>query len=237
MKRTFAYGAATNQGGWHVQEDGFFADPADGVFALADGFGGRGAGDMAAKLALDEVRNAPATDPAPREGGLLSPAQAAHRDLFGEINKKLLQWNEKRASSLKGGCSLLLARVEREQRVTVTAVGAVGAILVRGGNWLPLLAPQSAPRSEPNAPLFASQALGVGRELNPESRSFLWQPNDLLLLFSGGVAWERDGLVSNLNAELALRTSGSDLAAFVQSAVSAEEAPWNRTLLAVEALS
>ncbi|HEY8278189.1 MAG TPA: hypothetical protein VIH99_01110 [Bdellovibrionota bacterium] len=237
MRRTFAYGVATNQGRWPVQEDGYFADPAHGVFALADGFGGRGNGDIAAKIALEEVRNE-GGDRSPREGGIYTPAQAWHRELFGEVNKKILQWSDKRPPGGKGGCSLIVASVERERELTVTGCGACSAFLVRSGRWLPLLSAQAAPRVLPSDPMFPAQAVGLGRELNPESRSFLWEPGDLLFLFSSGLAWDSEPFLTDLSGQLALRVPGSDLASVVGMAVEGEgaDAPWNQTAVAVESL-
>lgn len=230
MRKTFAYGAATSQGSWPVQEDGYFADPGAGVFALADGFGGRGAGDLAAKQALLEVRNATKSP---------APATVVHRELFAEIHRKLAQWNEKRVPATGGGCSLLLASVGHDAQVTVTGCGAGAVFLVRAGVWLPLLTPQAAPRREAGAPLFPTQALGVAREIYPESRTFLWYPGDIVFLFSSGLEWERDGFITGLNAELALRAPGGDLGAVANLAT---EGPgglppnWNQTALAVESL-
>jgi len=238
MKRTFAYGAATNQGNWPTQEDGFFVDPGAGLFALADGFGGRGNGDIAAKTALLKCR-APAGERLPRDGGIYTPAQAWHRDLFGEINKNILGWNEKRAPAARGGCSLIVASVEREKELVVTGCGACSAFLLRQGNWLSLLSPQSPPRAQPGDALFPSQALGVGRELNPETRSLIWQPGDILFLFSSGLAWEREAYLAELAGQAVLRAPGTDLAAVAALAADAgmgEGAPWNQTALVVEAL-
>jgi serine/threonine protein phosphatase PrpC len=234
MVRTFAFGAAASQGEWPVQEDGFFADPGRGTFVVADGFGGRGAGDLAAKLALQEARSL-TPERSPREGGILTPAQAAHRDLFGEINKKLLQWNEKRPPGSRGGTSLALASLDRERELTLTGCGACSAFLVREGAWLPLLAAQAFPRDSLSAPLVPSQALGLGRELNPESRSLTLRAGDLVLLFSGGLAWERSGFQAELVAQAAIREPGSDLSSLVALATEAAS-PWNQTAVAVEAL-
>lgn len=237
MKRTYAYGAATNQGQWPVQEDGFFVDPSRGLFVLTDGFGGRGNGDIAAKLALQEWRAAKFNG-APREGGMLSPAQAWHRETIVEINKKILQWNEKRSAGARGGCSLVVASVEKERELTVTSCGACATFLVRAGSWLPLLAPQAAPRTGAGEALYPQQALGTSRELNPESRSFLWEPGDLLFLFSSGLGWEREGFQADIAGQLALRMPGGDLRGIATLAADAggPEGLWNRTAVAVESL-
>lgn len=56
MKKTLSFGAATQQGTWPVQEDGFYVDPVGQIYAVSDGFGGRGAGDISVKLTLEELR-------------------------------------------------------------------------------------------------------------------------------------------------------------------------------------
>ena len=210
-RKTFAFGAALSQGAWPVQEDGYFADPVSGVFALADGFGGQGAGDQAAKLALLAVKESPNKIAAPREGGIYSSREFFQRELFGEINQKNLAWNEKKSPGERGGCSLILVSVEENRRFALTSCGACSAILWRNGNFFPLLSPQGEPRTSAEAPLFPSQALGLGKELNPESRLFISSPGDLLFLLSSGVVWEQVERLPHLQAELSLRKPGSSL--------------------------
>lgn len=234
---TMAFGAATSQGQWPVQEDGFFVDPGRGLFVLADGFGGRGNGDIAAKLALAEWRGGKA-DLSPREGGIYTPAQAWQREVFAEVNKKILAWNEKRAAAARGGSSLIVASVSPERELTITAVGACCAFLFRHGRWLSLVSPQSAPRLYPGDPLFPQQALGIGRELNPETRSFSWEAGDLLFLFSSGLACDRENFQTELSGQLALRNPGSDLGDIASLVAAGGEGggAWNQTVVAVEAL-
>jgi|GEM_PF-7118396 len=238
MKRTtFAFGAATSQGNWPVQEDGFFVDPGRGLFVLADGFGGRGNGDIAAKLALQEWRGAK-LDPAPKESGIYSPTMGWQREVFGEVNKKILQWNEKRAPAVRGGCSLIVASVSATRELTVTGSGACCAYLVRQGRMRALLSPQAAPRLHSGEPLFPQQALGIGRELNPETRAFLWEAGDLVFLFSSGLPCERENFEAELSGQLALRAPGSDLGDIASLLAAGGEggSAWNQTVVAVEAL-
>lgn len=238
MKRTFAYGAAAAQGSWPVQEDGYFVDPTAGLFALADGFGGRGNGDIAAKLALQEWR-APKGETGPREGGIWSPLQAWQREAFAEVNKKLLQWNEKRAPGARGGCSLVVASVSPSRELAITTCGACSALLLRHGQWIPLLTAQAPARRAPAEPLLPLQALGLGRELSPESRSLQLEAADIVFLFSGGLAWEREGFQAELAAQLALRLPGSDLGeiAALAAGTAAPPGPWNQAVVVLEALS
>jgi serine/threonine protein phosphatase PrpC len=241
MKRTFAYGAATRQGAWPVQEDGYFMDPLHGFFVLADGFGGRGNGDLAAKAALLEARTAAGPTAGARKGGapFRGPLAEWQRGLFLAINKKLLQWNETRAPNSRGGVSLLLVSSDRErQEFTLSHCGACAAFLLRAGarRWLPVLTPQAPPRADAEASLAPDQAVGLGAEIEPETRSVPWQAGDVLFLFSSGLDWEREGFALELVAQAALRAPGSDLLPLVAFAAEGGASKWNQTALAVEAL-
>jgi serine/threonine protein phosphatase PrpC len=240
MKRTYAYGAATNQGAWSVQEDGYFADPGKGFFALADGFGGRGGGDIAVKIALQEIRQRSDTSAVASDGNIFSPMESAHREWLSQIHLKLLQWNSKRTPVTRGGCSLLLVSVENGNQVTVTNAGTCSLFLMRSGAWLSVLSAQGPIRKKPNAPLFPYQALGIGKVLSPESRTFSWKEGDLLILFSSGISWERDGYMAELSVQLGERSPGSDLSKFATLATqgaAGELPPWNQSIIAIEALS
>jgi serine/threonine protein phosphatase PrpC len=238
-KRTFAFGAATNQGKWPVQEDGFYVNPGSGLFAVADGFGGPGNGDLAAKLALRECRVPAAGIPPAPEGGGFSPVQAWQRELLSLINKKLLLWNEARAPGARGGCSLILATLERDRLLALTGSGACAALLARGGRWQTLLSPQSPPRESQEAALFPDEALGLGKEIHPETRRLPLEPGDMLFLFTSGFAWEREARQAELLGQLAMRPPGGDLGAV--AAVAADGGPeggepvWNQTVVLVEA--
>jgi serine/threonine protein phosphatase PrpC len=217
MKRTFAFGAAASLGTWPVQEDGFFADPAGGVFALADGFGGRGAGDMAAKAALLAVRAARG-----EKKGL-----EGQRRVFAKVHAELTEKNK--TASAKGGCSLLWVEL-REGMAEASQCGACTLLLVREGKVLPILLPQAAPREE-FQPLFPDQALGVGEDPRVESRAFSWKSGDILLFHSSGM--EHPDWLSSLASHMA----GGDLSALATQLVEGEGLAgegWNRTVLLVE---
>ena len=232
MKRTFAFGAATAQGAWPVQEDGFYADPVRGVFAVADGFGGRGAGDLAAKSALVELsQKTPAAD-----GALFSPAVRAQREAFAVAHQRISEKNRALATAARGGCSLLSAAISPNGQVSLTQCGACVALLVRGGRISPLLLPQSGPREE-FQPLLPEQALGLGDPLLPESRTFSIEAGDILVLASGGLEWESESFHLELISQLSVRSPGSDLSAAAthileNSSLAAQS--WNRTLILVE---
>jgi serine/threonine protein phosphatase PrpC len=230
MRRTFAFGAATAQGTWPVQEDGFYADPQGGVFAVSDGFGGRGAGDLAAKTALAELRAA--RDSA--EEAALSPALRRQRAAFHSAHQGILARNASRPFSSRGGCSLLAAAVGLNGWISLTQCGACAALLVRGGRAAPLLVPQCPPREEFPLP---DQALGLSPEIQPESRSFSFEGGDLLVLASGGVEWKSENFELELLSQLSVRNLGDDLSPVATRLVescSLSAQSWNRTVLLVE---
>lgn len=231
MRKTFAFGAATGQGTWPVQEDGFFADPLAGVFAVADGFGGRGAGDMAAKAALQEVR----VKQAGGEGQRLSPGQRAQREVFLRAHRAIATRNQQKSGSARGGCSMVMATVGLSS-VDLSQCGSCGVLLLRDGVIRPLLLPQASPREE-FQPLLPDQALGLGEAPMPETRAFQGRPGDVLLLLSGGVEWELESFSSDAVAQLGSRLPGSDLSAVASRLVEnsgLSSQGWNRTILLIE---
>jgi hypothetical protein len=223
VKRTFAFGAAALRGDWPEQEDGFFADPVRGRFALADGFGGRGNGDIAAKLCLTEFRGA--------TGGRVAP------DFFERVNEKLLAWNEKRAPAAKGGASLILAEVAPEGSLALLGCGACAALVVRAGRPRFLLTPQAPLRDDPGEPLLPTEALGLTGVPRVECRELPLQSQDLVLLVSSGIDVDSELFLADLAAQVALRGPGDSLNGLCT--VLAENRPasapaWNRAILALE---
>ncbi len=233
MKRTFAYGAATTQGLWPVQEDGFFADPISGRFAVADGFGGRGQGDHAAKICLAEVRVRATTE----NSDGLSPLAGWQNSLLQEANRKLVDWNEKRAIPARGGASVLLANASEGGFVTLTGSGACTALLLRGGRVQPLLLAQAHPRAGMQAALLPFQALGLSHALRTETRFCALEVGDMLLLVSSGLEWEGAAFASDLESLLSVHLAGSNLSGLASGlleAASLQGNPWNATVVAVE---
>jgi serine/threonine protein phosphatase PrpC len=233
VKRTFAFGAATAQGTWPVQEDGFFADPVGGVFAVADGFGGRGAGDMAAKAALLEVRG----EKGEGEGKGISPGVRVQREIFFRAHRAITARNQPKGGSARGGCSLVMATAaEGAASVDITQCGACAVLLVRDGSVRPLLLPQASPREE-FQPLLPDQALGLGEAAMPEARAFRGRAGDILLLLSGGVEWESESFREEALARLGARMPGGDLSSVASALVESgglSSQGWNRTILLIE---
>lgn len=238
MKRTFAFGAAISQGDWNVQEDGYFVNPLRGLFALADGFGGKANGDLAAKFVLSEIRSRELPASFATEHGSLAPSEVWQRDLFQDLNKKLLDWNEKRQSASKGGCSLLLANISSQGILSVTQCGGCSAVLVRGGLPKVFLTPQAAPRQDTLGPLLLDQALGLGKSVMPESRSIPLLAGDIVLFASSGVEVSGMPFLQELSAQLALHLPGEDLSPVASQLVEIKDEnsafSWNRAIVVIE---
>lgn len=222
MKQTIAFGAAARQGNWPVQEDGFFADPQQKIFALADGFGGRGNGDIAVKTALAAFRAKTAKEaPAPAE-------------IFESINKAILDWSNPRPPASRGGCSMAFLRLESSGMISAANCGATGVGLIRGGRCLSILSPQSAPRPVPGMPLLPDEALGLLPGIKPEVRSFRPLPGDLIFLSSSGLEWEGEPFQTEILAQWSIHMPGSSIAPLAESLVQAAYPDWNATFLGIE---
>lgn len=231
MRQTIAFGVAAQQGNWPVQEDGYFVEPQGRTFALADGFGGRGGGDLAARLALREVGQKSKREDTPAARAGLAGAQAA---LFRDINKNILDWNAKRGPGQRGGTSLALAQISLTGLVTLTNCGATAAGLLRQGACQMLLPPQAAPRTQPGAPLLPDQALGLAAEVIPESRSFQAITGDLIFLVSSGVDFEAAAFQAELLAQWGIHLPGDSMTSLAEGLLRAASPEWNTTFLALE---
>ncbi|MGE3263453.1 MAG: PP2C family serine/threonine-protein phosphatase [Bacteriovoracia bacterium] len=229
MKQTIAFGVAAQQGNWPVQEDGYFVDPQERIFALADGFGGRGNGDIAAKMALRELRAR-----LPRGEASKPASVASQRQLFLDINKIILEWNAKRPAAGRGGCSLALVQVGLTGLVTVTNCGGSVVGLVRNGACQALLSPQAAPRARPGGAILPEQALGLGADISPETRVFPSLRGDLVFLASSGFEWESAAFQGELLAQWGIHLPGSGMAPLAENLVRVVSPEWNATFLGLE---
>lgn len=221
MKKTFAFGSAIQQGTWPVQEDGFFLDPVGQIYAVGDGFGGRGAGDLVVKQVLDDLR--------------VAGRKSLGKDFFRKIHEKIQKRNDGVAVGRRGACSFSLAEV-KNGFAHVSMVGACGIFLLRGGKIVPLLIPQAAPRKE-FQPLLADQAIGLPGEVVPEVRTIPLESGDIVGLCSSGVEWEGEEFQRVLLEQVALRSVGEDLSSISSHLLenaSLSSQGWNRTLLLFE---
>lgn len=231
MKQTFSYGAATIQGEWPVHEDGFYVDPVSGTFILADGFGGRGGGDMAVKMILQDAKSKDWLDK--------NPSLDIQKKFIEASSEKILNWNAKKESGPKGGCSVIIAQIDKAKNLSISNCGACSAALWRAGNLIPLLAPQANPREFAGMPLFPTEALGVKNKIHCESRSFPLMAGDLILMGSSGLQWDSADFIAQFSAKMAVRFPGENLAPMAQELAEIfggiPGQSWNRSFLVFEA--
>ena len=129
-------------------EDVVATDPSIGLYAVFDGMGGENAGDVAAKLAADEVvayvldrwRSAPPTRPgSPWWMPYLSASeQEVHRsrllqDAIRAANKRVHEEAAKRREHKRMGTTAVVALVSPGGSVTIAHVGDSRAYLIRAG--------------------------------------------------------------------------------------------------------
>ncbi len=221
MKKTLSFGAATQQGTWPVQEDGFYVDPVGQIYAVGDGFGGRGAGDISVKLTLDELRK--------------SGRKRLSKDFFSTIHTQLQKRNDAGAISRRGACSVAVVEIIAGN-LFARQIGACGIFLFRGGACIPILLPQAGVRRE-FQPLLADYALGLPGEICLEERIFPLESGDVVGVGSSGIEWQSEAFCQMLREQMALRSPGEELssvAAHLVENAGLSSQGWNRTLVLLE---
>lgn len=126
---TLSTGAATDTGLLRDHnEDRYFVDAEHGVFLVADGIGGQTAGELAAQIAVETVRDCLAHLPAPAA----LPADDRVRAAITEANNRIFQRAQDEAGLGGMACVLTLALVE-DGRVTIGHVGDSRLYLIWNG--------------------------------------------------------------------------------------------------------
>jgi len=187
-----------------VQEDVAYANAERGVSAVADGFGGAGSGDVAAREAIEAVSEYLETQMGDQDATLPFVLRK-YFSLSGNIlfnavlhaNARVLKGNREKNVHEKGGASLLVCTLDRDF-LSLAAVGSCRSGLIRQGQFRGLSVPRSLgglenPFSEGDrVPLTA---IGLGTDLEPELVEFRVRSGDWLLLESGGLDQnERDAI-------------------------------------------
>jgi serine/threonine protein phosphatase PrpC len=125
---TLSTGAATDTGLLRDRnEDRYFLDAGRGVFLVADGVGGQAAGDLAAQIAVEAIRES-LTVPPPAPG----PQAARVRTAITEANNRIFQMAKDDAELAGMACVLTLALLE-DGRVTIGHVGDSRLYLIWNG--------------------------------------------------------------------------------------------------------
>jgi protein phosphatase len=195
-----------------TNEDAYLLEPEFGLFAVADGMGGHAAGEIAAQLATEALREAIF-----RAG--------AHRDPEELLRAAVLEANRRICDSIlehrerRGMGTTLVAALVRGDRAVIAHVGDSRAYLYRHGrlrrlttdhSWvleqvrLGLLTEEAAARHPMRN--IVTRALGTRTMEGPEIHSVELEPGDLLLLCSDGL----NTMLSDPEIEEILRSSCHD---------------------------
>ncbi len=197
MRRLIGFGAATHPGEWPAQEDAYWIDPVRGLFALADGFGGLGAGDRAAALAVEAFAEAIGNEQidSSEANSPLSPEEIRLVQALRAANKAVDDFNHDRSHDARAGVSMLASMVLPAGRLVIASIGHAGAAILRRGKVVAHFPAQSFAASQggvlgakhPRFGLdFPLQFLGQGFPIEPFTRTYFAQSDDQLILFTEG---------------------------------------------------
>lgn len=194
------------QGGFHltqsgvrpIQEDHVLTLAERGIWAVADGFGGQGAGDVAAKTACEAVQSFLEKEAGDEDATLPFEIRQyfslAGNVLFNALihaNRQVLSQNQGKTANEKGGASLLAAYLDGDL-LAISQVGCTQAHLFRGQSRTELVIPKSYSRLvDPIAPSPLHQAplmaIGVTADLEPEVSELRVRSGDFIVLATDGL--------------------------------------------------
>lgn len=127
QEATFSSGAATDTGLLRDRnEDRYFVDEAHGIFLVADGVGGQAAGELAAQIAVEAIRESLATT------AETEPAGERVRTAITAANNRIFQRAQEEPGFAGMACVLTLALVQ-DGRVTIGHVGDSRLYLIWNG--------------------------------------------------------------------------------------------------------
>lgn len=195
-----AYGALSDAGPRSLNEDAYLVVPERQLFGIADGFGGTGVGDVAAKRCLEDVRHfvehglgdSEVTLPFVYRSYYTSGANLVF-NAFLYANNQLYQNNKQRHINGRGGASVAFVFFEG-RHMTLANVGICSAYLVRRGRAQGLIKPRSYnalkgvfPGSWNPKWAFPTMAMGQASDLEPEIIELKIERGDLIVLATDGV--------------------------------------------------
>lgn len=175
-------------------EDANLLLPEYGVYGVADGMGGHLAGEVAARTALEELRN-----------GALEFKEAEDQELETCVKAVLTRANRKvfesstRNPANEGMGTTLTVLAFREQQVVIAHVGDSRAYLWRGKSLTQLtddhslvgelvrlgqISPEEA-ETHPQRHVLV-RAIGAARDIEVDSQVAEWKPGDVFLLCTDG---------------------------------------------------
>jgi protein phosphatase len=203
-----------------VNEDAYLVDPALGLFVVADGVGGCAAGDVAARLAVEAVREDLREMLVPGSVGVLFLAAA-----FQRVN--VLVREAGRSVRGRAGMSTTLTAIRVQgSRAAIAHVGDSRAYRLRGFCLEQLTEDHTLVAACRNAGLLSAEeaassevrhvilrAVGAEEHLQVDSGIVLLEPGDTLLLCSDGLhgATGDDEIGAILLAERDLERAAEEL--------------------------
>jgi len=201
MKTIRGYAAYSDAGVVRpVNEDAYLAQPEHMLFGVADGYGGNGIGNAAAKLCLDEVSYFIKNGLGDSEVTLPFVYRSYYSGMSNLIfnaflyaNQKLFHENKKHHINGRGGASVLLTFAQGNKMV-IASVGLCQGFLVRRGRVQPLLRPRSYNSLRGTFQgswnpkwAFPLMAMGHAADIEPEIMEIQMERNDLIVLATDGV--------------------------------------------------
>ncbi|OFZ00319.1 MAG: hypothetical protein A2Z97_16685 [Bdellovibrionales bacterium GWB1_52_6] len=190
----------SDRGRRELQEDHALEVKDNGIFVIADGFGGPVAGVGASKLACETVRGFLKKEGGDREATLpfvlRSYFSLAGNVLFNALihaNLKILEMNHDKGTHERGGASVLAAFLDGDL-LALANVGSCSAWLFRNGQPVELVLPRTYARMIDPLSLQASPALniplaalGMAEDLEPEIMEYRIKKGDWILLQTDGL--------------------------------------------------
>ncbi len=198
MRAVRAYGAFSEPGPKReLNEDSYLVHPERELFGIADGFGGVGIGDKAAKKSLEDVKffvenglgDSEVTLPFIYRSYYTASANLIF-NAFLYANGQLCKENQNKSIQTRAGASLLFSFFQKPH-LTLAHVGLCQAYLLRGSKLQSITTPRSYhffrgggfnPRWT-----FPLMALGFAKDLEPEILELKVEKGDVLFLMTDGV--------------------------------------------------
>ena len=201
MRVVKAFGALCNPGPARpLNEDAYLAVPERQLFGVADGFGGSGAGDTAAKQCLEDVKffvdnglgDSEVTLPFVYRDYYTAGANLVF-NAFLYANARLYEQNKLKHINGRGGASAMFVFFDGDH-MTLAHAGLCNAILVRRGRVQTLVKPRSYNAARGVFPgswnaqwAFPLMAMGQSKDLEPEIQELRVEKGDILILSSDGI--------------------------------------------------
>lgn len=171
-----------------ANEDAILTDPTGVLWAVADGMGGHGHGDLAADLVIDALARMPHGDAGRARLG--AALREAHADVQARVQ----------ADGLDQIGATVVALMLDHDRAVVGWAGDSRAYLFRDGALSPLTHDHSLVQELVDSAVLTraeaerhpqanvvTRAIGIGDEADPEFAELAVQPGDRLLLCSDGL--------------------------------------------------